>query len=72
MPVEATDGLGVVATGSESTRYPAEDSVAEFPPLESVAYTETVYDPATVGVQVMVSLVDATLQPKLADDCVHT
>jgi hypothetical protein len=66
------EGLGVVVVGSASTTKLPEVFVVEWPPFESMAYTETVEVPATVGVQTMVSLVDATLQPKLGDDCVHT
>ncbi|MGD0587522.1 MAG: hypothetical protein ABSA63_01845 [Thermoplasmata archaeon] len=44
--------------------------MVEMPPFESVAFTETVYVPATVGVQVIVWVAPNT-QPKLEDDCVQ-
>ncbi|MGD0587524.1 MAG: hypothetical protein ABSA63_01855 [Thermoplasmata archaeon] len=44
--------------------------MVEIPPFESVAFTETVYVPATVGVQVMVSVAPNT-HPKLGSDWVH-
>ncbi|MGD0587525.1 MAG: hypothetical protein ABSA63_01860 [Thermoplasmata archaeon] len=45
----------------------AEILVDEFTLLESVAKTDTVYVPATVGVQV-VELVDPNVHPKLGSD----
>jgi hypothetical protein len=42
IPPEAMEGLGVVVVGSASTTKLPEVFVVEWPPFESMAYTETV------------------------------
>jgi hypothetical protein len=65
----ATEGLGAEVVGSASTTTLTDCSVPEFTPFESMTYTETVYAPAAVGVQVIESVADARSQPKSVEDC---